>query len=243
MGGDTRSGGPVRPAVPDSAGRSPPARFPRTVVQMSAPRQTPAAGRRIAFTLLARLGRAALFLVQVVVVLAAYLWLVSRGWDLAALVLAGVAIYVLAERSVRDHVPLEPSPASPAAATPPAPSAVAADVERVLAWSRTALAERVPARGPFPPLSEVLQPQSPPLAGLGIRLTVAHFQGSDPAENDVRTVEIRVQTADDSSIRTDLDLGTAAEVIERIDAGERTPWVTRLLERAGPELRDGVRDG
>ncbi|HYJ80220.1 MAG TPA: hypothetical protein VEW03_11485, partial [Longimicrobiaceae bacterium] len=66
------------------------------------------------------------------------MWLVSRGWGLAALVLAAAAIYVLMEWSARSADPAGSPPAATAggAPPPPAPSPVAPDVERVLAWFR-----------------------------------------------------------------------------------------------------------
>lgn len=133
----------------------------------------------------------------------------------------------------------EGAPAEPAGPAPPAPSRVAPDVERVLAWCRTALAERVPAHGRFPPLTETLQPETRPLSGLAIRLTAEPFHGDDPADADLRILSIKVEAPGGSSIQTDVDLGTAKEVIARIDAGERTAWVTGLLERAGNEVWRG----
>lgn len=183
--------------------------------------------------------RFVLIVVQLAVVSAACLWLVSRGWGLAALMLAAAAIFILLESSAHGARPAEPSrPTADArsGAPPAAPGPLAPDVEQVLAWCRSALVERVPARGPFPPLAEVLWPESRPLLGLSMHVTVAPFERADAGRDDERTLQIEIEAPDGASLRTDIDLGTATEVVARIDAGERTAWVTRVLERAASEL-------
>ena len=140
-------------------------------------------------------------------------------------------------------------PAGPEGRTPeedaveddaPAPSEVAADVERTLAWYRAALEESVPEEGGFEPVRVALRPVARRLAGLVLHLEVRRWHSSaNPGDERLRVLEIRVASVGGSQLTTDVGFGTRAELVLELEAGSRTEWVTRLLEQAGRELWRG----
>lgn len=188
-------------------------------------------------TLLARIVSGIALLFVAILVLAAVSTFVSHWLAsvLGGLAFAAAMVWLAARRDGARTPEGAAATGAPASAEPEL-SSVARDVERVRAWCRAAVSKRIPQRGSFAPLSETLQPETRPLSGLTIRLSATPFARDDRAYADVRVLTVKVEGERGTYLQTDLDMGGAAQLVARLDAGKRTASLTRLLERAAEEL-------
>lgn len=186
-------------------------------------------------TLLARTVIGIALLLVAILLLAAVSTFVSH---LLASVLGGLMfIAALAWLVGRDRAPApEGAAAGTAAAAEHDPSGMARDVDRVCAWCRTAVTARIPERGSFAPIRETLDPEARPLSGLTIHLAATPLPDGGTAGGDVRVLTLRVEGQAGAYLQSDVDMGTSSELLARLDAGDWTARLTRLLERAAEEL-------